>query len=660
MNTADGKATAAAVVKHWSKPLSETVDDVPVYEDVAALIHQRATANGQCELTFVNRLREFYSALVKALKEYGDFEEPAAPWSQVPPPLSGRPVEGHLRIWQISFRAEACVRGCSPTCDIIAVLQKVFVDELGLNTQQFRLEVIFGRMSSNCSTAGSIIADMSVGLSVGSATLMGAYLSICAAMELDLLDLWAFNEADAAHVRTSKKTALEKLLSCFCLEVSFLEDADEEARAFRSIRTKIASSNRQRPNALQMFCCLDPIAKAHESRGIKKSGYRDCLRDQITQFNKKAVSGESINTDETKAMLFLSYQSARFHKILKGVWASEKLQHSAVPCAMLSEPFLDPWGTLPVTQKDNPAWYAILTPSQIKFEYWLLRTSGRFNKNVQDTINKGKAPNLRNFAHHYRDKKELAEVAWRASCLFVDSLPRATELMTGQQITELKKNFALGRLDVDLTGKATVMDPTFHMDELRYIRDEMALRDPTGCSESEESLLAATQKALRAQLLSSLGLMKTRLLGEQSAWATFRTSLSVWKDEHQVILTKYREAAHSALEGAVDAHVSSHYVTQCFERVDSFEMFFESQTQSQDVRTSLADIYRVNILNFSVGVSAGHGRTRRGVKPSSGFFRFPDVRAFTKFTAVRPWAPSTPCTSPAWCARWPRPSTPFR
>lgn len=83
----------------------------------------------------------------------------------------------------------------------------------------------------------------------------------------------------------------------------------------------------------------------------------------------------------------------------------------------------------------------------------------------------GKAPNLRNFAHLYRDPEKEQEVVWRMACmwqehqeLLVAAYPDAEERAAKQA------DFNRGALDSGMSDRCRAMDPGFDHKDWRHIR----------------------------------------------------------------------------------------------------------------------------------------------------------------------------------------------
>ena len=182
-----------------------------------------------------------------------------------------------------------------------------------------------------------------------------------------------------------------------------------------------------------------------------------------------------IHPDEEKAIKFLAKRDDETLREVKLAWAQERVPYSAIPMTLLASQFLDESRELPVVEKDNPRWHAILLPSeaactnlqmrrtklaswlrmamrtqrvcsrlackhdhrahscwQVKFRAFFRRCSQRYNTKVKDTIAKGKAPNCRSFASHYRDSNP--ELAWRMTCLWVEAAPSVQARCSEQRV----------------------------------------------------------------------------------------------------------------------------------------------------------------------------------------------------------------------------------
>lgn len=80
---------------------------------------------------------------------------------------------------------------------------------------------------------------------------------------------------------------------------------------------------------------------------------------------------------------------------------------------------------------------------------------------VEETVRKNKAPNLRNMSYLYRDGEQERELVWRMACLWVESLPTQRNHLQPAAMKSLELRFYKGSLDEDMKVKARVMDPSF-------------------------------------------------------------------------------------------------------------------------------------------------------------------------------------------------------
>ena len=194
------------------------------------------------------------------------------------------------------------------------------------------------------------------------------------------------------------------------------------------------------------------------------------------------------------------------------------------PLPRLASPWLDQTRELPVQQATNPVWHSILTPTEDKYVAWLRRVGGRFQAKVEETLAKGKMPNLRNFASQYRDAEP--ELVWRTVCMWMSGRPDVMRLSSRARFTDLEHMFFRGVLDKDLFDKARVTDPTFNFLDLRFMRDVGV--DVNVSAPADDFQAAEVEKQLM-----DVKVFKLRLQAEQNEWRRYNVALQEWGDSTQ-------------------------------------------------------------------------------------------------------------------------------
>lgn len=87
------------------------------------------------------------------------------------------------------------------------------------------------------------------------------------------------------------------------------------------------------------------------------------------------------------------------------------------------------------------------------------------------TIAANKTPNLRNFAHLYRDPEKEQELVWRMACMFTASLELlALAYPIQEEFDAQVTSFNRGGLDGAMIDRCRAMDPDFSLKDWRFIR----------------------------------------------------------------------------------------------------------------------------------------------------------------------------------------------
>lgn len=307
---------------------------------------------------------------------------------------------------------------------------------------------------------------------------------------------------------------------------------------------------------------------------------------------------QRINSDESTALRLIAKTDDTFKRRLRAIWSSGKQAHTAVPLNLLAAPYLLDTATLPVTQRDNPVWFNILTVTKAKLNMWLLRVNGRFDVQVQETIRKGRVPNLRNFASQYRDANP--ELVWRMSCMFTVIVETVFPTLFAASDRDVKiQNFMRGALDADMKDKAQVLDPTFCFEDLRFIRVAGQAKQSM---DWQEDVQTVTSQAERNKLQAELNLIHAKLLGEQTAWSEYTVRRKAITDSTLSDITKAREAAQMALEQAVQHHVDHWYPSECLQDrakfLPSAEACFRNFCEQLPF-TSPEKVLRLDVFNLA-------------------------------------------------------------
>lgn len=310
-----------------------------------------------------------------------------------------------------NLHSPGSIQGPPNTCDLLPILERNIRGN-GNQTEKYPLQVLFCLLGAS---TGDPIRNFSIGLSVGFATTIAAMLTALAAIHLR----WMVRAQDTGV--PACQCVARKLLAVLQLCCTYDPQPDTMAQATASIHEKMAASSRQRPTTLQLLCSLARRAKELLAGGSRKS-LSAILGDLIKEYNKnEKVTQCKINLDEATSVKFLARRSSETLREIKLIWSNERVQFSAVPMNLLAANFLDEARELPVTDKDNPRWHAILKPTEAKYQAFFRRAGVRYAHRLADTVARGKAPNVRTQASLYRDSDP--ETAWRMTCLWVEAKP---------------------------------------------------------------------------------------------------------------------------------------------------------------------------------------------------------------------------------------------
>ena len=352
---------------------------------------------------------------------------------------------------------------------------------------------------------------------------------------------------------------------------------------------------------MQMLTCFQRLVN-ELMRGSTRKNRLTVLTEVIRDYNKaEKIRTCKINPDEISTMKFLMSRGPEFLHMLKVVWGTERTSNTACPLNLLASPFLDASKELAVTQRDNPTWHAILMPTEEKCISWLHRVHGRFMAKIQDTVAKGKAPNLRNYGHLYRDSEP--ELVWRLSCLYEYVSKDVVRVHSPARVAELEAMFRRGALDKDMIDKVRLMDADFNVNDLRFLQDAEGL----GVQVSSGEALNAAE---REQCLAEFKVTTLKLQAEQAQWKRFLAARMEFDDSTQATLTSFREAAHDALEKAVKEHSNTFFSVECLANRGHMVTYFEQSIKvfaENPPATPVNDILRVNVFNLPM-LGQAHSR----------------------------------------------------
>ena len=391
-----------------------------------------------------------------------------------------------------------------------------------------------------------------VGVSIGFGTVLSCYVVGHALVTHEQWCPWArdtvFNNLGG------------KLLKCLRLSATFDPPADTMDLILKSVGGKIQASNRQRPHPLQLERALTLRAKEISAQSARRRNAAAVYDEVVTAYNKlEKVRACKLSADETACVKLIARDPPATKALLEVIWGEDKMQNTAVPMSMLASKFLQEESEVPASRSTNPEWHGILAVTSEKRFQFLFRCWSRFQFKVQDTVNKGKLPNLRNFASSYRESDP--ELSWRMVCLWVaKARPRLLSLVAKpSDIHGWDAQFYRGALDSALSDKCRTLDPSFSADDLSFIRNllqgSMANWTPDKLSEALSS--AAAQKSL-----AEFNLVAAEIRAEGLAWSQWLLRKAEHEETELGALTRARERADRDVEAAVTEHCTAHFLME--------------------------------------------------------------------------------------------------
>lgn len=265
--------------------------------------------------------------------------------------------------------------------------------------------------------AGDPIEDFRVGISVGFGTVIGAFITAWAAVQLQWLPgapvipdgpgVPAY-PADPSDQLVHLKPLARKLVAVLRMSATYDPAAGTLQQTIASVREKMAASSRARPSTLQLLYSFSRRAKEVLAGGARRCGpeascittwlvthrcptaqlvcHDKCrtpnnpqqlhllvarrslstiLGELIKEYNKReSVFMCKINADEEKGIKFLSRRADDVIREVKLAWSRDRPAQSAIPMNLLGSSFLDEAKSLPVTMQDNQKWHLILQPTE--------------------------------------------------------------------------------------------------------------------------------------------------------------------------------------------------------------------------------------------------------------------------------------------------------
>ena len=289
-------------------------------------------------------------------------------------------------IWKLDLTDGGLPRG-SPALPYVADAAQRSLEVGGNQTDKFPLEVNFQ------GPPGSNIGDSSVTVSIGAATATSSLMIVVCAIDNNWHQLPHFNNNLAPY-----------LARCLWLTCRYEACQDQASLWKKSLTGKMAAQARSRPNAVQLFKVMDKLVSAKPA-SAKSKPRRKLFQDEITAMRKTTkVAASRISPSEEKVVLWLSTQTPAVLRKLQFIWGEERVAQSAITLDMLEQDYINPFLEVAVSKEKNPRWNSLLQVTEQKILLYLDRLNGGFQNRIQQTLARGKSPDLRQFSAHYREE----------------------------------------------------------------------------------------------------------------------------------------------------------------------------------------------------------------------------------------------------------------
>lgn len=225
----------------------------------------------------------------------------------------GREVKQHVsrfrvRLWNLGFSAESAMRGPSPLCDVLRNVDRHLSHPLGNQTEKYPVEVFFDLLGLK---PGDALLPFKVGISIGFGTTLACHLIAASLEHLEKWSPWSLPQVVHALGKN--------MIKLFRLSVTWDPAPDTLSRVLRSNSGKIAASERQRPNPLQLHRSLLRLALESNPDGAVK-GDRKLWQAVMLRVNacEKSKSGK-MNPEEMNCVLLLARSSIEFRNKLEAL-----------------------------------------------------------------------------------------------------------------------------------------------------------------------------------------------------------------------------------------------------------------------------------------------------------------------------------------------------
>ena len=439
--------------------------------------------------------------------------------------------------------------GPSTIDSILENVERNLGNERGNETERYPIEILFEFLGMK---AGDQLRPFGAGVSVGFATVLSCFVIGHAMVTCSQWSPWS--------LATILSQLGPKLLKCFRLTATYDPPSDTADLISKSVGRKIQGANRQRPHPLQLERALSMQAREVAAQSARRKSSAQVYDELVTAYNRREkIRACKLLPEETACIKLIARECEEVRALLEVIWGEDKMANTAVPLSLLAAKFLNEESEVPVSRENNAKWHHILQVTPAKRHQFLLRCWLRFQHKVQETINKGKNPNLRNYAGQYREAD--SELTWRIVCAWhTEGRPRLLGLVKPEEMPKWDLQFYRGFLDSAFNDKCRALDPSFQAEDLAFIRTLLqgSMADWTPDKLSEALSSAAAQK-----LLAEFNLLAAEVRQEGLAWSRWLSRKAELEDAEQSQLTKARVRASEDLEAAVGSHCGQHFIMEC-------------------------------------------------------------------------------------------------
>ena len=309
---------------------------------------------------------------------------PIAVWVPAPPG-SHSFLTMALPVWKLDLSDAGLPRG-SPALPYVADAAQRSLEVGGNQTDKFPLDVHFQK------APGVLIEDSTVVVCIGAATATSSLMIAVCAMDNN----W--------HQQPHFNSLAPYLARCLWLTCRYEACQDLSSLYKKSLAGKMAAQARSRPNAVQLFKVMEKLVNA-KPPSAKSKPRRKLFQEEVAAMRKTTkIAASRITPIEEKVILWLSTQTPAVLRKLQFIWGEERVAQSAITLDTLDQDYLNPFQEVAVSKERNPRWNNLLQVTEQKILLHLERLNSGFQNRTQQTVARGKSPDLRQFSSHYREE----------------------------------------------------------------------------------------------------------------------------------------------------------------------------------------------------------------------------------------------------------------